>query len=224
MIERLKGVCVAKSATTAIIDVQGIGYGVEMTETGLMRLVIEGDPVVIYTHTHVREDQLKLFGFTRVEERQMFSLFLGIDGVGPKLALAILGHLDLASIVGASDRDDPSSFEDVPGIGARLSKKILLELKPKLEKLQSAGLIAAARAQQADLQLIPQRAGAVGLDKVMVNDLRSALENFGYKEKELMALLKRYERKPPARDMASLVRLALKELTSGKPPPLEEVF
>ena len=248
MIERLVGRCVHKGLTGAIIDVNGVGYGVDMTEGALARIPLDGAPVTVWVYTHVREDALKLFAFLTLEERIMFNLLISVDGVGPKLGLAILNRLDLPEIVQASERDDAAVLEEVPGIGGRLSKKIILELKPKVTKLLATGfavhgqgVLGFAEVPGAPLMGGPTR--AIGLEKAVLKDLQSALENFGYKEKELLPLLKRFEKKPPSRDLAELMRMALADLTGAKtqvsgatvaggavsdaakkPPPLEDVF
>lgn len=244
MIERLVGRCVHKSLTGAVIDVNGVGYGADMTENSLLKLTVSTSvadaPVTVWVYTHVREDALKLFAFLTLEERIMFNLLISVDGVGPKLGLAILNRLDLPEIIRAAEQDDAAVLEDVPGIGGRLSKKIILELKPKVTKLLATGFGAQIHnaplfAEKGAMGAGPTR--AAGLEKAVLKDLQSALENFGYKEKELLPLLKRFEKAPPARDLAELMRLALQELTgakqaqagasggdAAKKPPLEEVF
>ena len=219
MIERLVGTCVLKQAGALIVDVAGVGYGVEMTEAALAGLE-EGQDLIVWVHTHVREDALRLFGFLTHTERLVFNLLLSISGVGPKVALGILAVVPLGQLIQAIEGDDSAVLEEVPGIGPRQSKKILLELKPKLDKLAGFGMQERVESRAA----LTSKAGATGLlfdganqplAKMMVADLRSALENFGYKDKELLVLIKRFERQPPARDLASLIRLALVELAGG---------
>jgi Holliday junction DNA helicase RuvA len=252
MIERLTGIPVLKTLTSLVLDVNGIGYGLEMTDAALAAIDVPSTPaapMTVWVHTHVREDAIRLFGFISYEEKTLFNLLISIAGVGPKLAMGILGHLSAAQLLDAVERDDGDVLEEVPGIGARQSKKILLELKPKLTKLLAANAFTVATRQsalalglgiegatKADAAPAPEAVvpglGSAKkpktLDKRTLADLGSALENFGYKEKELAPILRRFERAPPAADLAELVRLALAELSGAaraeSARPLEEIF
>ncbi len=208
MIERLVGQCAVKQASSIIVDVNGVGYGVEMTEAGLARLSV-GDTVTVWVHTYVREDALRLFGFLVHEERQLFHLLLSVSGVGPKLAMGILSGVDARQLIDAVERDDSDLLETVPGIGQRQSKKIILELKPKLAKI--AGIVANSPAPP-----VVGASKANGLSAETLKDLKSALENFGYKEKELLPLLKKLERQAPDQNLQALIRMALAELTGSQ--------
>lgn len=242
MIERLTGQCVAKSLHSIVLDVNGVGYGVEMTESALMDIEISDEPLTVWIHTHVREDVLKLYGFPTHAERILFTLLISISGLGPKLAMGILGRFTTQALAQAVELEDASTLEEVPGIGARQSKKILLELKPKIQKLMASGVFAqiAAEGYPQDTGFgagktslgfdddknqikaaVTGRASGFGperkrpLDKVTVRDLQSALENFGYKDKELIPILKRLERQPPSYELGELIRLALAELSGA---------
>jgi len=215
MIERLKGQCVLKHATGIVLDVAGVGYGVEMTQTALARVVESDESLTIWVHTHVREDALRLFGFLTKEERMLFGLLLSISEVGPKVALAIVGGIELGLLVDAMERDDAELLRAIPGVGPSKSKKITLELKPKLLKLVEAGVLRSGRTPQAAVAWPVQATLAPDLRLLFV-DLKSALENFGYKDKELAPLLRRFEQQLPSRDLAELIRLALGELTGAR--------
>lgn len=231
MIERLTGVCVHKGATSAVIDVNGVGYGVEMTDASLMALELYGKARTIWIYTLVREDALRLFGFLSHDERAMFLMLLDVNKVGPKHALSILGSMDLSAIVRASEMEDSAAFRSVSGIGEELAKRLALEMKRKIKKLYSQGF-------QALEPIIPDAGGVTavfepkrqqGLEKSVIDDLRSALENFGYKGKELEPLLLRFAKKPPSLQLSELMRLALAELTGATrggaaKAPLEETF
>lgn len=246
MIERLIGHCVLKHLTGVVLDVNGVGYGLDMSEGALAAIAIGDGPVTVWVHTHVREDALRLYGFMTFEERTLFTILLSLSGVGPKLAMAVLSRLTTAQLVEAVDKDDSDVLEEVPGIGPRQSKKILLELKPKVERLKATGAFVAVAAdgsgglgfdgtvaRDSSLPVFGAIKKPKTLDKAMVQDLQSALENFGYKEKELAPLLRQYERKPPAFALTELIRLALAELTGARRAetatksdarPIEELF
>jgi Holliday junction DNA helicase RuvA len=219
MIERLVGRCIARTSNGVVIDVNGVGYGVEMPEPALLRLA-EGETTTLWTHTHVREDALRLFGFLTVFERQIFLLLLGVSGIGPKVAMATLSGIDAAALVLAIEQDDEKAIASVPGIGAGKAKKIILELKAKIEKLRTAGLLTmpagyAAPAAEARGGAVAAKEGGHRLTEATLKDLAGALQNFGYKDKEFGALLKRWERGAPATTLPDLLRLALADLTGA---------
>ncbi len=232
MIERLTGVCVHKGATSAVIDVNGVGYGIEMAETSLLLLPLLSKPQTIWIYTLVREDALRLFGFLTHDERALFLALIDVNKVGPKHALSILGNMGLALIVRASETEDSAAFKAVPGIGEELASRLALEMKRKIKKLIAQGFQIpeprAAAGACAELDSIDSK-DSKELDKILVDDLRSALENFGYKGKELEPLLLRYARKPPSLELGELMRLALAELTgkarsSAQKAALEDTF
>lgn len=133
MIGRLRGVVVAKHADRVVLDVAGVGYEVTVTPNALLDLPGVGEEGVLHTHLHVREDQLALFGFVGDDERDLFRILIGVSGIGPKVAVAILSTMsgtDLRRCVVAEDVD---ALTMVPGIGKRSAQKIMLELRPKLD-------------------------------------------------------------------------------------------
>lgn len=232
MIERLSGRCVLKQMGAVIVDVSGVGYGVELAERALSQ-IDEGQELVLWIHTHVREDQLKLFGFLTHAERVLFQALLGVNDIGPKVAMAVMNTLTINQLLTAVELEDAGPLEEVPGIGKSKSKRILLELKPKLAKLSALGLLAGNHAGPASKNRGPGAlslfAEASRLAPSVVADLKSALENFGYKDKELAPLLKRFEREPPAQGLAELIRHALAEIngtlkTEGARRSAEELF
>jgi Holliday junction DNA helicase RuvA len=229
MIERLTGVCVHKSAASAVIDVNGVGYGVEMTEAALLSLPLSDAPVTIWVYTLVREEALRLFGFLTFDERAMFLMLLEVSKVGPKHALSILGRMDLSTIMRAADQEDANAFKAVPGIGEELAKRLALEMKRKTKKLLARGFQVQEPVLNPGASAVFEARRASALDRTVLDDLRSALENFGYKGKELEPLLMRYGKRPPSRELSELMRLALAELTGtarngAAKPLLEETF
>jgi len=129
MIARLRGRVVAKTLNGIVLDVNGVGYLVHATPS-VQRL---GDgEIVVETHTVVREDALQLFGFASAAERELFELLLGVNGVGPKVALAIVSGSSPSELVRAISREDTARFEAIPGIGRKTAQRVVLELKEKL--------------------------------------------------------------------------------------------
>lgn len=131
MIGRLRGMLVARRETSVTVDVNGVGYEAQMTPRDMGSLPGIGEEVVVHTHTHVREDDLSLFGFAHEGDRDMFRTLLGASGVGPKVALAMLGSLASEEIVRAILSEDADALTVAPGVGKRGAQKIVLELAPK---------------------------------------------------------------------------------------------
>jgi holliday junction DNA helicase RuvA len=131
MIARLRGRPVARRADGLVLDVGGVGYLVQATPSALRRA--EGaDEVALETYLHVREDALQLYGFAETAERELFELLLGVSGVGPKVALAIVSGSPPAELRRAIALDDTARFEAIPGIGRKTAQRVVLELKEKL--------------------------------------------------------------------------------------------
>jgi Holliday junction DNA helicase RuvA len=130
MIARLRGRIAGRAGAGLILDVNGVGYLVHATPS-VQRL---GDgEVTVEIHTVVREDALQLYGFATADERQLFELLLGVNGVGPKVALAILSGSTPAELRRAIARDDVKRFQAIPGIGLKTAQRVVLELKEKLD-------------------------------------------------------------------------------------------
>ena len=115
-----------------MLDVAGVGYEVWVPLGTLGRLPGPPDEITLHVHTHVREDALVLYGFARSEDRAAFRTLLTISGVGPKLALAILGAMDARGLASAIASQDKARFKGIPGVGKRTTERLLLELKDKL--------------------------------------------------------------------------------------------
>jgi len=133
MIGRLRGTLADLGQESVLLDVNGVGYEVAVSASSMSELPSIGEEIVLHTHTHVREDQLALFGFVNRADRNTFQILLGASGVGPKLAMAILATLDDGALRQAVNSQDTSALEMVPGIGKRTAQKLILELRPKLD-------------------------------------------------------------------------------------------
>jgi holliday junction DNA helicase RuvA len=126
MIARLRGTPVARTPDGLVLDVNGVGYLVQATPTATAK---SGAEVTIETYLHVREDALQLFGFADSAERELFVQLLGVNGVGPKVALAIVSGSRPAELRRAIVREDVARFQAIPGIGRKTAERIVLELK-----------------------------------------------------------------------------------------------
>lgn len=189
MIGRLRGTIVRQGATSLVIDVGGIGYEVAVPVRTLVELPGVGEDAVLHTHLHVREDQLALYGFAAADDRDLFRLLLGITGVGPKVALAILSTMDADELRGVVATEDAAALTAVPGIGKRSAQKLLLELRPKLEL--------------PDGELDPSGARS---------EVRAALEGLGYQPDEIGGVLRDLPDDLPVED---LLKRSLQTLGRG---------
>jgi holliday junction DNA helicase RuvA len=131
MIARLRGKAVARRGDALVLDVGGVGYLVQATPSALHR-ADGGGEVTLETYLHVREDALQLYGFAEPAERELFELLLGVSGVGPKVALAIVSGSPPAELRRAIALDDTARFEAIPGIGRKTAQRVVMELKERL--------------------------------------------------------------------------------------------
>ena len=132
MIGRIRGILVSARDTTVCVDVGGVGYEIEMVPRDLISLPGVGEEIVIHTHMHVREDDISLFGFASDHDREMFRTLITASGVGPRLAMSILGSMSAAEVLRAIVSEDADALTVAPGVGKRGAQKIVLELAPKL--------------------------------------------------------------------------------------------
>lgn len=186
MIGQLRGEIAEKTLDRVLLDVGGVGYDVAVTPGTLAALPGAGQAAVLHTHLHVREDLLALFGFATADERDVFQILIGVSGVGPKLALAVLATLtpnDLRNVVVS---DDVAALTSVPGIGQRSAQKLLLELRPKLDVPDS-----------------PLQPGS------SLSEVREALEGLGYQSAEIRDVLRDI---PGDGSVEDSLRQALQEL------------
>lgn len=165
MIARLSGTLIEKRPGAVVIDVGGVGYEVTIPLPTFRELGEAGTHVELHVHTHVREDALALFGFATRREKDLFVILLGVNGVGPKTAVAMMSGLGAGDLVDAVRRRDVRRLSSVPGIGRKTAERIVLEVADRMASLErDAG-----------------QAGAAGMDTGgLRDDLVSALVNLGY--------------------------------------------
>lgn len=132
MIAALKGTLQALAGDGAIIDVHGIGFRVYMPTSTLSTLGAIGDEVELHTHLHLREDNVTLYGFATAEELGLFQTLLGVSGLGPKLALAMLSAMSVEKLAMAIASGNADLLDEIPGVGKKLASRLILELKEKI--------------------------------------------------------------------------------------------
>ncbi|MBI5721934.1 MAG: Holliday junction branch migration protein RuvA [Burkholderiales bacterium] len=190
MIGRLAGTLAAKTPPQVLVDVQGVGYEVDVPMSTFYNLPALGEKVLLLTHFVVREDAQLLFGFLTAAERATFRELTRISGVGPRTALAILSGLSVTELAQAVALQDGGRLVKVPGIGKKTAERLLLELKGRLGP-----------------ELAPST--TTPLDDAQA-DIAQALLALGYNEREAQAALKAL---PPGVGVSEGIKLALKALT-----------
>ncbi len=171
MIGRLRGVIADRLPDgSCIVDVNGVGYEV-FVPLGTLGRLGDDQEVTLHVHTNVREDQLTLFGFARAEDRRAFRTLLGISGVGPKLALAILGSMSARELASAIASQDKTRFKGIPGVGKRTTERLLLELREKLSFVTAGAPVA---------QVAPRSNGS-SADAAPLSQVAAILVSMGFK-------------------------------------------
>lgn len=174
MIGSLTGLVQNVDADGALIDVGGVGYEVGMTPRSLEQLPPIGTEVTIYTHLHVREDAMSMFGFSTTGDRHLFRILISASGVGPKVGLAVLGTMTADDVRMAVANDDADALTVVPGIGKRTAQKLILELRPKLASVESTMVGSSSVAGQVRLALEGLGFNGSEIAEVLVNVDRDA--------------------------------------------------
>jgi Holliday junction DNA helicase RuvA len=170
VIAHLTGVLRRAGPDFVVVDVSGVGYMVSIAASTRQQLPLPGGEIELHIHTHVREDQLALYGFASAEELDMFEMLIQVDGVGPKVGLNILGASSLEVLKRAIVSEDPAPIRRASGVGQRTAAKVIIELKPRLDAV-------------AELEAVP-RAAAVAGDGVVPKAVESALRNLGFSSQE----------------------------------------
>lgn len=204
MIGKLKGVVDHLGEDSVILDVQGVGYEIHCPARILQALPNVGEAAILSIETYVREDQIRLFGFSSEVERSWFRLLITVQGVGAKVALAILGVLRPADLATAIALQDKVQISRAPGVGKKVAERILAELKDKAPAFANVDADAVAVAQEMTEQRIAGPAG----------DAVSALINLGYGRVQATAAVAAARREVGEEAQTQqLIRLALKELS-----------
>jgi Holliday junction DNA helicase RuvA len=204
MIGKLKGIVEAVGEAHAIIDVNGVGYEVQASARTL-RVLEMGQEISLAIETHVREDAIRLFGFTSEVERAWFRTLQTIQGVGAKVALAVLGTLSTQDLANAIALQDWAAVEQSPGVGKKLAQRIVAELKDKAPALSVAGLNVPAAAGKGAGGGLP--AGNAAAEAI------SALTNLGYQPAQAShAIASAMKELGDAAQTPALIRRGLKEL------------
>ena len=161
MIGSLNGIIDESSFSQCLIDVNGVGYEVEIPLSTFDKLSLPGNRAKLFIHTQVREDAITLFGFSTTEERELFRTLINISGIGGKLALNILGAMPVQNFCAAVSNGDVKALSLINGIGKRTAERIIVELKGKLPETSTGGasLPAMSSANTSDAALALEKLG-----------------------------------------------------------------
>jgi Holliday junction DNA helicase RuvA len=151
MIASLSGKLEALGSDWAIINVGGVGFQVHLSTTGVSRLGSIGSTIKVYTHLHVREDNISLFGFNTTAELELFKSLTSVSGIGPKLALAMLSAMEPDQLIMAIASGNADLLTGIPGIGKKTASRIVLELKDKIGTGMLATPVAEIAQENADV-------------------------------------------------------------------------
>ena len=138
MIGSLRGTLIHKSPTEVLLDIQGVGYSVSIPLSTFEVLGSEQTNITLFTHLHVREDALQLFGFATEDERSMFRLLLSVSGIGPKVAQGILSGVGVVELRNHITNGNLGALTTIPGVGRKLAERLIVELRDKLTKFDAA--------------------------------------------------------------------------------------
>lgn len=195
MIGKLQGIVDYIGDGFIILLTGGVGYKVFTVECLTHKSVVE-----LWIETVVREDSIRLFGFATLATQNLFNMLTAVSGVGPKVALAILGTINSDVLMSAIATGDAKTIATAPGVGKKLAEKIIVELKNKVGGCADVGLVADASV-------------AVG---GVLPDLLATMEALGYRRLDVLEIAQKLVMENPGTDVSKLVPMALKEISKGK--------
>ncbi len=199
MIRRLRGTLIEAELTQVVIDAGGVGYGVAVSPQTSAQLAGLGEPADLFVHTNVYDGGIDLYGFATADDREVFLRLTGVSGIGPKLAMNICSGMDPSDLLQAVADGDLGRLVRIPGVGKRTAERMVVELKDRFKDLLLARGAAAA--------------GSPVLPGVSMEEVRSALLNFGYKAarvNKILPMLK--QRTHEDAQLQDVIREALKLL------------
>ena len=179
----IKGTLEIKTTEYVVVETNGIGYKIFMSESAIDKLTELGSQVKIHTYLKVREDDMSLYGFNTNEELRMFELLLSVSGVGAKSAIVILSNITPSSFALAVITDDVAKLKKLPGIGPKTAQRIILELKDKLKAVEDTNK------DELEEMLMQKE-----VDMEKVSEAMSALQVLGYTRKEIEKAFENFDK------------------------------
>ena len=203
MIGQLHGTLIEKAPPEITVNVQGVCYELQVPMTTLYRLPDIGQQVLLHTHFAVREDAHQLFGFIDKKDKLMFRSLIKVNGIGPRIALAILSGIDSDAFVHSVRNNDVSALVRTPGVGRKTAERLMVEMRDRLEEWETGGAGQGTDGDPADTP--PAR--------LMTRDAENALIGLGYKPQQAVRAIKEALKADPAiTDAETLIRHTLKSL------------
>jgi Holliday junction DNA helicase RuvA len=222
MIGRIAGRIEYRGPDHVLIDVRGVGYVVQVSDRTLAALPAVGEAAALWTELLVREDALTLVGFLTLQEKEWHRLLMTVQGVGSKVAMAVLGTLGAEGVSRALALGDWAAIKAAPGVGPKTAQRVVMELKDKAHHVMSMGAAGrgagAASPAAADVELVeavpaPRRAAPAATPAAdAAADALSALTNLGYGPSDAASAVARAAGDAPGSDAPALIRAALKLL------------
>lgn len=207
MIGRIQGTLLEKQAPYLLIDVGGVGYEIQAPMTTFYRLPDTGADVVLHTHFSVSENAQQLFGFFEKQDRQLFRALIKVNGVGPKMALAILSGMEAQDFARCVAEDNATALVKVPGVGKKTAERLIVEMRDRLKDL------AVTTPALTELEVASGGSKPVTEDDV-AGEAESALIALGYKPAEASKVIARVLKEKAWQELRSeeLIRLALRSM------------
>jgi len=197
MISRIKGVLVEQLPPAITVDVQGVGYEIQVPMTTLYEMPPLGNEVILHTHFVVREDAQMLFGFRNKTDRSLFQTLIKVNGVGPKMALAIMSTMSFDQFALAVENEEVKFLTSIPGVGKKTAERMIVEMRGKLEVRSTEGALDSMAEKSAPLT-----------SRQMVNDAEQALTALGYKPSEISKLMAAID-DPTGMSVEQIIKAAL---------------
>jgi Holliday junction DNA helicase RuvA len=212
MIGRLKGIVDSIVDNKVILDVMGVGYVVYCSANTISQISNSNDQVAIDVETIVREDQITLYGFASVLEKEWFLLLNKVNGVGPKVALAILSSISIDQLSFAIASKDKAAFKKVSGVGPKMAERIITELKDKASFTSSEdNIVAINTANKNDSD--KNNASGKGSNKILI-DASLALEGLGYNRSDAFSIVNKINSENDSLKLEDLIKEGLKRLSN----------
>lgn len=203
MIGRLRGILLEKQPPHLLLDVGGVGYEVQAPMTTFYRLPLLGEEITLHTHLSITENLHQLFGFIDQRDRSLFRTLIKVNGVGPKLAIAILSGMESDDIARCVRDDNTAALTKVPGIGKKTAERLVVELRDRLKAWDLPQHLMAPASES----LLPAK------DDVYA-EAESALIALGYKPADASKMIVAAARRHPEAGSEDLIRVALRSLAS----------
>lgn len=208
MIGRIRGILIEKTPGQVLVETGGLGYEVDIPYTTFFHLPEIGQEVTLHTHFSVREDAQSLFGFAARLDRDLFRLLVKVNGVGPKLAVAILSGLDAQQFIRCVENRDVNALVKLPGVGKKTAERLLIEMADRIGQLEGQFVSAPEAAAGGE----PATGSASPIYRA-TDEAEAALITLGYKPQEAARAVSKVAKEGVSRE--ELIRLALKNMISA---------